>query len=131
MVRSSSMSESPAIDISLFDQHVPPSDDFYRHVNGGWLDANPVPPEYGSWGAFHEVNERNQELLHELLSTAAEESGPSGSVRQKTGDYFAAGMDEELIAQAGVEPLRPLLERIDAAASVADVRAVVTELQRL
>ena len=66
------MSEpAPAIDTSLFDPEVSASDDFYRHVNAGWLDANPVPPQYGSWGAFHEVNDRNQELLHRLFDEAA------------------------------------------------------------
>ncbi len=39
------------IDTALFDQSIAASDDFYRHVNGGWLDANPVPSEYGAWGA--------------------------------------------------------------------------------
>ena len=67
------MSSSPrAIDTSLFDQATAASEDFYRHVNGGWLDANPVPPEYGAWGAFHEVNQRNEALLHRLLKAAAD-----------------------------------------------------------
>src|SRR5512136_2297714 len=112
MVRSSSMSESPAIDISLFDQHVPPSDDFYRHVNGGWLDANPVPPEYGSWGAFHEVNERNQEILHALMQQAAENTEGPGTASQMVGDYYGAAMDEESIAAAGVGPLAGYLDRV-------------------
>ena len=126
------MSDPPCpIDTSLFDPVTPPSDDFYRHVNGGWLDANPVPPEYGSWGAFHEVNERNQELLHKLLQEAAAEAEDPGTPAQMAGDYFAAAMDEGAIAAAGVSPLQPYLDRIDAAASVTDVRALVIDLQRI
>ncbi len=126
------MTDSPRpIDVSLFDTTVPAAEDFYRHVNGGWLDANPVPPEYGSWGAFHEVNERNQQLLHRLLQEAAADPGPTGSARRMVGDYFAAAMDEAAIATAGVQPLGALLARIDAIASVADARAVALELQRV
>ena len=108
-----------------------PADDFYRYVNGGWLDNNPVPPEYSSWGAFHEVNERNQELLHRLLEQAAEKEAPAGTVRRKVGDYFAAAMDESGIEAAGVKPLSEYLDRIDAIASVSDIHELNPDLMRI
>jgi putative endopeptidase len=119
------------IDAALFDQSVAASDDFYRHVNGGWLDANPVPSEYGAWGAPQIVHARNQDVLHQLLEDAAAQTEPRGSAGQLVGDYFAAAMDEPAIAAAGARPLAPFLERIDGAASVADVRAIMRDLQRL
>jgi predicted metalloendopeptidase len=126
------MSDAPRpIDLSLFEESVPASEDFYRHVNGGWLDANPVPPEYPSWGAFHEVNNRNQELLRGLLEEAAAEPQAPGTPSRMAGDYYAAAMDEQVIAEAGVGPLSPLLDRIDAVKSVADVRDVVRDLQQV
>ena len=94
-----------AIDTALFDPDTAASDDFYRHVNGGWLDANPVPSEYGSWGAPQIVHARNQEVLHQLLEDAAARTEPRGSAGQMVGDYFAAAMDEAAIAAAGVKPL--------------------------
>ena len=118
------------IDPANLDPAMPASDDFYRHVNGGWLDANPVPPAYGAWGASHEVNERNQALLHRLLRAAAASPGAAHTPGRLSGDYFAAGMDEAAIAAAGIVPLRPFLDRIDAIASVADAAAVVRDLQR-
>ncbi|MDX1450849.1 MAG: hypothetical protein R3246_17495, partial [Acidimicrobiia bacterium] len=54
------------LDPSDRDPDADPGRDFFRFANGGWLDRNPVPPEYGSWGAFHEVQVRNEELLHRL-----------------------------------------------------------------
>ena len=119
-----------AIDTALFDPSTAASDDFYRYVNGGWLDANPVPPEYGSWGAGQIVNARNQDVLHQLLEDAAARTEPRGSAGQMVGDYFAAAMDEASIAAAGATPLEPYLARIAAAASVADVRDIVRDLQR-
>ena len=118
------------IDTALFDQNTAASDDFYRHVNGGWLDANPVPPEYGSWGAGQIVHARNQDVLHQLLEDAAARTEPRGSAGQMVGDYFAAAMDEAAIAAAGAKPLAPYLERIDDATSVADIRDIVRDLQR-
>ncbi len=125
------MSEPPrAIDTALFDADTAASDDFYRHVNGGWIDVNPVPPEYGSWGAGQIVHARNQEVLQQLLKDAAARTEPRDSAGQMVGDYFAAAMDEAAIAAAGVEPLAPYLARIDRASSVADVRDILRDLQR-
>ena len=125
------MSEPPrAIDTALFDLSSAASDDFYRYVNGGWLDANPVPPEYGVWDEARILHARNQDVLHELLEEAAGRGDPRGSAGQMVGDYFAAAMDEQAIAAAGAAPLEPLLARISAAASTADIRDVVRDLQR-
>jgi len=109
------------IDRATFDTSVSPAEDFYRFVNGGWLDANPVPPEYSRWAAFNEVNERNEELLHGVLERAATEGGPEGSLLRVTGDYYAAGMDEEQIAATGITPLQPWLDRIAAAETLHDL----------
>jgi predicted metalloendopeptidase len=126
------MSDAPRpIDPSFFDAETPASHDFYQHVNAGWLAAHPVPPEYGSYGAFHEVTERNQELLHQLLQDAAATLQPAGSASLMVGDYFAAAMDEAAITAAGASPLEPYLASIDAAQSVADVAAVACDLHRI
>ncbi len=116
------------IDATQFDTATPAANDFYQHVNGGWLAANPVRPEYGAWGAFHEVNERNQELLHRLLREAADGEIVSSAVTTMVGDYYAAAMDEASISAAGPSPLAPLLTRIASAESVADVGTLLGEL---
>lgn len=120
-----------AIDTTLFDRGTPAHDDFYRHVNGGWLDANPVPPEYGSWGAFHEVRERNQELLRGLMSDAAADTASSDPARRMVGDYFAAAMDEDAIAESGAAPLKPWIDHIEAAGTIADIAALTRDLMHI
>jgi putative endopeptidase len=124
------MTATTPIDRESWDASVWLADDFYTHVNGAWLAANPVPPEYGAFGAFHEVNRRNQDLLHRLLHEAADHPGEDGSVHHKVGDYFLAGTDEATVEAAGIEPLRPLLDRIDAIESVADLRGLAPDLER-
>jgi len=118
------------IDADFFDPAAAAGDDFYRHVNGGWIDANPVPPEYGSWGAGQIVHAQNQEILRRLLEEAAAAEQARGSAGQLVGDYYAAAMDEQAIAAAGLRPLEPYLSRAQSVASVADVRALLRDLQR-
>jgi putative endopeptidase len=110
------------------DPTVDPAVDFYRFANGGWLDANPIPPGYGSWGAFHEVTVRNQEILHALLLQAAE--APRSDLDRMLGDYFAAGMDTEAIEATGPSPIQPYLDRIEQVTTHDDVLAILPILHR-
>ncbi len=121
---------TPYLDATRLDADVAPGEDFYRFANGGWLDANPVPAEFPAWGAFLEIHVRNEALLHDLLEEAAAADEPSDDTTAMVGDYVAAGMDVDAIEAAGVEPLRGLLDRIDAVESADDVPAVVAELHR-
>lgn len=119
------------LDPADFDESTPIAEDLYRHVNGGWLAAHPVPAEYPAWGAMFEVHVRNEDVLHGLLEAAAAREAVDGSPEQMVGDYFAAGMDEEAIRAAGIAPLRPYLDRIDAIESSSDVAEVLVALQEI
>lgn len=116
------------LDPAHFDLDTSPGEDFFRHANGGWLDANPVPRQYPAWGAGIEVHVRNEEILHEILIEASQTSGPAGSPRQMVGDFFAAGMDEEAIASEDVSPLGPLLGAIGSIETIVDLRLVMADL---
>jgi putative endopeptidase len=119
------------IDQMLFDPTTSVSEDFYRHVNGGWLDANPVPSEYPAWGSFFEVHVRNEAVLHEILLESADDPGEPGTASRMVGDYFAAGMDEGSIAEAGVDPLRPYLDQIEEVGSHEQLRECLAQLHRI
>ena len=110
------------------DPSIEPGADFYRFANGGWLDANPIPPGYGSWGAFHEVDHRNREILHALLQRAA--ADPETDLDRLIGDYFVAGMDTEAIEAGGLAPIEAHLDRIRSLASHDDVLALLPLLHR-
>jgi len=55
------------LDRRNLDTKVSPCVDFYRFANGGWLDSNPIPPEYSRWGSGTELMERNLSLLKQIL----------------------------------------------------------------
>jgi len=124
-------SDDPVFDASDFDPSISPADDFYRFANGGWLDSNPVPPEYGAWGSAHEVHVRNEGILHELLKRAATAGSEAGSVEQLVGDYFTAGMDIDLIESLGLDPIQPWLHQISEMSDIDDMRKLVIEFHQI
>jgi putative endopeptidase len=89
-------------------------------VNSKWLAANPVPADKTSWGSFEMLDERSQAASKGIVEAAAAKSGASG-IEKLVGDIYATGMDEKKIEAAGLTPVQPMLDRIAALKTPADI----------
>jgi putative endopeptidase len=116
-------------DINSLDKTCEPCKDFYQFANGGWIQKNPVPAAFPSWGRFNELNEKNRDTLRQILEeSASNPKAAKGSSEQKIGDYYASCMDEARIEKDGLKPLEPALIRIN---NIEDVRGLQDEIARL
>jgi len=117
-------------DTTGMDRTVNACDDFYRFAVGKWRDTHPLPAQYSRYGRFEELSERNRDVLHTILDedAAAAATAPAGSAQQKIGDFYAACMNETAIDQAGVMPIQPELDRINA---ITDRNSLLAEITRL
>src|SRR5215208_1699831 len=71
------------IDRANFDPAVKPGDDFFQHVNGTWINRNPIPPEYSRWGAFPKLRDDNLLALREILDDLVKQTEPLTEERRK------------------------------------------------
>ena len=117
-----------ALDTTGLDASVDPCRDFYRYVNGKWIEATPIPADRPGWGTFTEVYERNEKVLAAALEDARNHPPPAGTPQRKVAEFFASGMDEEAIARAGLEPLDGLMARVDATADAASLARTLAAL---
>jgi len=98
-----------------FDKTARPQDDFYRYINGNWLDNTEIPADRSNYGSFTALFEQSQKQMRTIIEeAAAAKDSPKGSNNQKIGDLFNSYMDEETIEALGMKPLQTEFDKIDA-----------------
>ncbi|HEX2666048.1 MAG TPA: M13 family metallopeptidase [Candidatus Acidoferrum sp.] len=122
--------KSWGFDTANLDRTCKACDDFYRFAMGGWMKANPIPPEYSIWGSFSQLADRNQKNLREVLEAAAESKAAAGTNEQKIGDFYSSCMDATAIDAAGAKPIEPELTLIAAVGTLADLEAETARLHK-
>jgi len=115
----------PAIDLTDMDLTVSPGDDFYQYANGGWIEKNPLKPEYASFGSFDVLRENNVTRLNDLFAEMAEMSPEAGTVDQKIVDLYKQGLDSVRLNEEGGKPLQKYLDQLYA---VSDMEGLAEEL---
>jgi len=116
--------------LSNLDRSCKPCDDFYQFAMGGWRKANPIPPQYATWGTFAELRDGNLTAMHTILEAAAQAHAPAGSNEQKIGDFYTSCMDTAAIEAAGLEPIAGDLAAINAIQDRKSLDAEIARLQR-
>src|SRR5580700_2926285 len=117
-------------DTANLDKTCKPCDDFYQFAMGGWMKANPIPPEYSTWGSFSQLVDKNQQNLRQILEAAEKQQARPGSNEQKIGDFYASCMDTAAIDAAGTKSIDPEFANIAAMKNEADLQAEAAHLQK-
>lgn len=96
------------------DRTVKPQDNFYMHVNGGWIKKTPIPASESGIGAFLDVYNKSKDNLKKIFEDLKKIKLQPNTNEQKVADFFTSGMDTIAIERLGFEPLMPYLKKIDA-----------------
>ena len=103
-----------------------PCADFYQFACGAWIEHTPLPADRLSYGRMQEAQDKNFAILRRIL----EKPGATGDLR-KASDYYAACVDTATIEARGLQPLKPLLARIDELSSREQLPELVGYLHRV
>ena len=103
-----------AISMENIDTGIRPQDDFFMHVNGNWIKNTEIPGDQGSWGSFNELRERNNEVVLDVLEKASKSNTyQKGTDQRKAADFYAVGMDSALAEKQGLQPIMPIIEKVN------------------
>lgn len=117
--------------LSNLDKSADPCTNFYQYAAGGWMKNNPMPSTESRWGSFNILAKANDVKIKAILEASAKKPGKKGSPEQLVGDFYTAAMDSAAREKAGVKPLAPLFQRIQAVKSVDELAVLSGSLRPL
>ena len=100
------------VDLSGGDRSLKPGDDFFRFVNGKWLDVTQIPPDKPGYSLRLAMSDVIEQRLHEMMETLAKTEPDPAALPGKVGLYYRSFMDEAAIDKLGAEPIAPQLNDI-------------------
>lgn len=133
---SSSATES-GIDLDAFDRSVRPQDDFFKAINGRWLNEFEIPADKAQYASFTALHDIAEEQLHTIINELregvdlrnAEASGPQDPATQ-VAIIYSSFMDTDRLNERGVSAIEPLIAQIDGLESVRDIPALLGAFDR-
>ncbi|MDP4605806.1 MAG: M13 family metallopeptidase [Erythrobacter sp.] len=110
------------VDPALIATDVKPGDDFNAYVNGPWIAANPLPPEFSRLGAFTLLGEKSTSDVKALMDDLMAKPAASLSAdERRIVEAYSSYLDTAAIEAAGLAPAKPYLDTIMGAATLDDL----------
>jgi putative endopeptidase len=102
------------IDLQFFDNSVRAQDDFYRHVNGTWLNSTEIPADKGRYGSFDKLSDDSLEQLRTVVERLTQSADAADPDQRKIVELYASFMDEAALEKLDLRPLASEFARIAA-----------------
>jgi len=116
-----------AINLGFMDNTIRPQDDFYNYVNGNWMKTVDIPSDKARWGSFDELRENTDAATLEILKAALDQPQTKGTDGQKIADLYRSYTDFDARDKAGITPITPLLQQVDAIQNFDDLYRYLVE----
>lgn len=111
------------------DTYPAASEDFFRHVNGEWLDKTEIPATDSRWGAFDILRHHTRERLVDIAETASHVTEvEKGSNTQLVGDFYQSYINMDTRNSLGITPIDALRSQINAIHGPEGLAACMAEL---
>ena len=123
------MKETHGIHLEYMDQSVKPGNDFFRYVNGKWLDHTEIPADRTRWGSFDELRKNTDIDALAILKKAADNSRLNPKSDEAKAVYvFQTYLDTETRNKLGIKPIQPTLDKVNKIKNAQQVTDLVAEL---
>lgn len=116
------------IETAFMDTSVRPQDDFFRYVNGKWLDQTQIPADKTSWGSFNELRENTDSDVLAILKEAIASGAYSAETDQgKAVNLFKSILDSTARQSQGITPIQARLDEINNIKNPEDLQAYLVK----
>ncbi|CAN1489494.1 PepO Predicted metalloendopeptidase [Flavobacteriaceae bacterium] len=120
----------PGINVSYMDKNSKPNDNFFRFVNGSWLDKTEIPADRTSWGSFNELIKKTDKDALTILKEASNNPVYKSDTDQgKAVNFFKSIVDTVSRDKQGIAPLKPYLAKIEKVKNIQDLQKLLVEME--
>lgn len=98
---------------AYIDSAIPAAEDFYHHVNNGWMKAHPLTPEYARYGVFNILNDEAEKNVQDIVLNLGATNPEKGSNAYKIWTLYSQGMDSVRRNNEGAAPVLADLKKIE------------------
>jgi len=102
-----------SVNPAYIDSTIPAGEDFYRHVNNGWMKAHPLTPEYARYGVFNILNDSAEKNVQDIVLNLGATNPEKGSNAFKIWTLYSQGMDSVRRNSEGAAPILADLKKIE------------------
>jgi len=110
------------VDLTSLDPSVKPGDNFFLHVNGGWLKKAQIPADRSSTGSFQDLQILSEDRLKAIVADL--EKMPQQQLtgeERKLRNLYDAFVDTDAIEARGLEPVTADLDHLEHLKTLDDV----------
>src|SRR6476659_3049785 len=101
------------VDLAGADTTIRPGADFFRYVNGRWLDRTAIPADRSAYGLRAVMSEVTEGRIKELLAAAGRRaSHEPTTIEGKVGAFYRSFLDSAHVERLGATPIAPLLDTV-------------------
>ncbi len=120
----------PGINTSFMDKSVKPNNDFFRFVNGTWVENTAIPADKTTWGSFNELRQNtDRDALAILKEAAANKNLDPNSDQAKAVNVYLTFMDTISRNKLGIKPIKPFLDKINKIKNTQDLNQLLLEME--
>lgn len=102
------------IEQANIDHSVRPQDNFYRYINGGWMNKNKIPDDKTAIGSFYDLRDKADNDVKAIIEElAATKNLTMGSDEQKVADLFRSYMNTDKRNSLGIAPINSIFNAIN------------------
>jgi len=124
----STVEKVPGIVLENMDSTFDPANNFFRFVNGRWLDKVELPADRGRWGSFDELRRNTSDnMLSILEKSIKEKSYVAGSDQEKAVIFYETAMDTAFLDGLGLDPIMEDVRKIDEISNVSELQDYLME----
>lgn len=104
-------------------------ENFYDHINKEWLDKTELPEGYASWGSFEMLDKKSNDDIQNIILDLKNQKDLTKE-NQFIINLFDNYLNNEARAKDGINPILPIIEKIDKIKNKEELTNVLIDLHK-